>query len=366
MGSPARRLVLRAALLLVPALFVPALWCGRDARRLYSGDRELQLALSREVARSVASGVDPSRFHTGSSRFDGEWTVGTHQMAVLGLAQVATEHPELRVELLPAVDAAVGRLLEPETRAFGTRAWGEDGLEALGSRNGHAYLGYVNLALGADRMLRPESPYAAVHDRLTATLAGRLGASPTGMIETYPGETYPPDVSAVAASIGLHDRATGRGEHRELLDRWGRMVRQRYVDPESGLLVQSVRGADGAPLDSPRASGTALAAYFLSFSDPALSASLYVALERNQGRCVGFGGIREYPPLHAEGGHGDIDSGPVIFGVGLSATGFSISSARIHGDEGVGNRRFVTGGPLGNSIMLAMLTAGPLAASEPA
>ena len=51
---------------------------------------------------------------------------------------------------------------------------------------------------------------AARHQlNVPATLAERLFASPTGLIETYPDETWPPDVSAVAASIGLHARATG-------------------------------------------------------------------------------------------------------------------------------------------------------------
>ena len=74
---------------------------------------------------------------------------------------------------------------------------------------------------------------------------------------------------------------------------------------------------------------------------------------------------------------GDIDSGPVPLGVGVSSSGFTLAGTRIFRDRGLftalfrtvylfgapldraGRRRFVTGGPLGNAIMLAMLTAGP-------
>ncbi len=89
----------------------------------------------------------------------------------------------------------------------------------------------------------------------------------------------------------------------------------------------------------------------------------------------GFGGIREY----ADGfsGSGDVDSGPVIAGVSVAATGFALSLARTpahrevfgrlmrtttlfgvpasHGDAAL----FASGGPIGNALLLAMLTSGP-------
>jgi len=84
--------------------------------------------------------------------------------------------------------------------------------------------------------------------------------------------------------------------------------------------------------------------------------------------------VREYP--HGHSGSGDIDSGPVILGYGVSATGFALGPARIHGDQALFGRllrtavlfgaplqrkdtlEFVSGGPLGNAILFAMLTAG--------
>jgi hypothetical protein len=383
MARSYRELILRCAslaVIIVVAAFLPAWLCGRSAAGLFDGRRETQLALARAVAESIRRGVTTRDFSTGSPRFDGEWALGTHQMAVLGLGQVILEHPETRDELMPALSLAADRLVAAETHRFGTAAWREEGLKRLGSRNGHAYLGYVNLALGMDRMIRPDSPHAELHDRLTAALQRRIAASPTGMIETYPSETYPPDVSSVVGSIGLHHRVTGidRGQ-RELVARWAGTLRARFVDPGSGLLVQSL-GRDGRHVDHPRASGTAIAAYFLSFADEAMSRELFRGLQKNHRGFAGFGGVREYPRTMS-GGLGDIDSGPVVFGVGVSATGFSLASARIHGDRGMygsifrtvtlfgapvsrgQGRWFVSGGPLGNAIMLAMLTAGPGAAS---
>jgi hypothetical protein len=89
-------------------------------------------------------------------------------------------------------------------------------LESLSANHGHAYLGYLNLSLGGMlRRLKPENPCAAFHDRITEALARRLATAPHGLIETYPGETYPPDLAMVAGSIALHGRATG-ADHRAL------------------------------------------------------------------------------------------------------------------------------------------------------
>ncbi len=371
-----RRTAAVLALLALPVLVVPRLWCGRGGVALFEGSDGAAIPLAREVAAWMEAGVDADQFATGSSRFDGEWALGTHQMALLGLGQVAMQAPGSRDELLPAMAAGATRLAEPSMREFGTQAWGEDGLRALDSEDGHAYLGYLDLALGMHRLIYPETPLAGLHDELTAALARRLAAAPHGTVETYPGETYPPDVCAVVGAIGLHGRATGE-DHGELIAAWSARARETLVDPDTGLLIQAVDGRSGAPVDRPRASGTAIGAYFLAFADADLSGELHEAL-RDQCAVglLGFGGMREYA-RGQRGGFGDVDSGPVVFGVGMSSTGFALAGARIHRDRRVfvglhrtsvlfgapvrrdGRASYVTGGPLGNAILLAMLTAGP-------
>ena len=182
------------------------------------------------------------------------------------------------------------------------------------------------------------------------------------------------DNCAVIGSIGLYDQATG-SDHSDLVRSWVANCRRRCVDPQSGLLYQAMEPENGTPWDAPRGSGTTLGLYFLSFVDPVLSHDLYRAVRKELAwSCAGFGLVNEYPH-HVRGGAGDIDSGPVIFGIGLSPTGFALSGARIHADPMLYRRihatahlfgapldrddrlEFVTGGPLGNAIMFAMLTA---------
>ncbi|HMF41548.1 MAG TPA: hypothetical protein VKQ32_12810, partial [Polyangia bacterium] len=293
----------------VTTAIVPREVAGHAAQPLFDGEVAAQDALAREVARELAAQPSRQFYRSGSPRFDGQSAIAIYQMGILGMGQIIREHPERRDEYLPAMRAAAARLVDPRTLPTAARVWGENGVVAMAPGAGHAYLGYINLALGMLRAVDPETPYAALNDRLTAALADRLDRSPTGLIETYPGETWPPDVAAVAGSIGLHGAVTGV-DRRALLERWARRFEACAVH-RSGYLVQRVKSGTCKPIDAPRGSGTAIASYFLGFADARLSRRLFEAI-RDQGRaCVlGFCGIREYAPGFR--GKGDGDSGPVV------------------------------------------------------
>lgn len=371
MKSRLFRFATRALAIVACAAVIPQRVCGCGAQDLYTDDLTSQDRLARTVVADVMTGVAASSFHTGNARFDGEWAFGTFTMAAMGLGQAALAHPERAGAYVPVLERCAEELTSPATNAFGTEAWGRAGLDGLPEGEGHGYLGYTNLAFGMLRLLAPNTRFAGVHDRLTEALARRLERAPHGLFETYPGEAYPADMSMVAGSIALHDCATGAPE-RPWLGAW-RARFERWIEPRSGLAYQAGVASAGIPAGPARASGTALAAYALSFLDEELSKRLFEGLSRARGGVAGFGFVREYPA--GTEGSGDIDSGPVVLGAGVSATGFSLASAKLHRDEAMftalyrtaslfgvpvdrpSSRRFMSGGPLGNAILLAMTTA---------
>lgn len=215
-------------------------------------------------------------------------------------------------------------VLSDRVRAFDSERWKSDPLESLEADEGHAaYLGYLNLAMGFHRMLDPESTFAELNDRISTALCRRIEASPTLLLETYP-----VDNCAVIASVALNGRLHSETSD-SLPNRWAGRCRRKYIDPQSGLLFQSVDGRSGFPCGFPRGSGTTLGLYFLSFMDTNLSGDLYAAVKRElAGTVCGFGLVREYPKS-VHGQHGNIDSGAVVFGFGLSPTGFGLGGARI-------------------------------------
>ena len=368
------RIVLLLAAALLPVLTVPRIYCGWHANALFDGEPAIQSGFGVAAANAVQSHSDLLFYHTGSERFDGQSAIAVYQMTLLGLGQIVTLHPEFRERYLPAMRLCAKRLVDRRTLLYAEHVYGQHGAHISGRFNGHAYLGYINLALGMLRMVEPNTEFAALHDRISVEFARQLDASPNGLIETYPGETWPPDVAAVVGSVGLHAKATGI-DRSKMLARWEKRFADCAVSP-SGYLIQRVASGTCKALDAPRGSGTAVAAYFLSFATPNLALRLHESLTTVGHRSLlGFGTIREYAP--GASGFGDGNSGPVIFGVSVGATGFAIASARIHSDRelfrelvstatlfGVPTSKgegttFASGGVLGNALLLAMLTANP-------
>jgi hypothetical protein len=351
-------------------------WCGRDAEGWFRGDAELQDALAKELVAFEAD--DDARAPAAPhDRFTGEWALVTHQMIALGLAQLCLAHPAWQSSLAPVVTRAAAKSFRVEMRDFGTLAWnGEDAMASLGGDHGHAYLAWAALALGMARLVDPAFPpdLAAQHDALIAAYERRLLASATGLIETYPGEAYPTDVAAVAGAIALHTRVT-QVSHHAVLRHWADRIRSQQIDPATGLVIQRLDATTGEAHDAPRASGTLLAAYFAGFADRDVARLLATGALRQLRTQFEFGGIREYPEGHD--GSGDLDSGPVLFGIAVSATGFALAPARAFGDHDAfvalyrtvdlfglpasdgDRRRFAIGGPIGNALLLALLTSGP-------
>lgn len=354
--------------------FIACPFAGREGSRWFTGEPALGRAAASGVAAWLARQPRADQYATGSARFDGEWLFGTYMMAGMGFGQLALAHPEERARLLPELDRVLEALASPAAQRFDGDAWHELPLATLEGDRGHAaFLGYLGLVLGLHRLLEPNSRFAPLHDRLVTALERRLDATPSLLLETYPGELYPVDNASVIGTLALHARATGRPRP-ALVARWVERARTRFIEPRSGLLHQAWDGATDLPADAPRGSGTALAAYFLAYADVPLSHALSAAVERSLARPIlGFGLVREYP--RGWSGSGDIDSGPLVLGYSISASGFALAGRRMYGDAGSFSRlyatfhllgapldtgegrTFVSGGPLADAIMLAMLTA---------
>ncbi len=363
------------ALLAVAAFTVfPSLYCERQAKQYLTPQATARMRVLRGAAfqGEVLKGKD--RYATGSSRFDGEWMLFTYVMTASAAGQVFVRNPEEFDESLLVLRRAVERTVGPTARQFDTEAWdGEDALYALDDdSHGHAaYLVYLALALGWDRVVEPDGPWADLHDGVVGALERRMAAAPTGVIASYPNEYYPADAAIAAAAISLHARTQGKSRP-VMLDEWETKFRANCIDPATGLLLQSLQEGRGG-MGAARGSGTALAAWVLGGSHPQLSRELYAALLKHRYReILGFGGIREY--ARGDSAEGDIDSGPLVFGFAPSASAFTLGTARAQHDlrtfsrlyasthffgapvEGDERRNFVVAGPLGDAVLAAAVT----------
>lgn len=355
----------------------PAWWCGLGAGKWFD-DPQQQVAFAKAFEKHIDTDLALGDFGTANDQYNGEWLFCTHVLGATGFAQMAIQHPQDREAYLLQMEKCLDKLLEEDMQRFDEKLWGNKAMETLESDTEHhgAYLAYLNFALSLHRSLKPESRFASTNDLITKTLVRRFEKSKLLLLQTYRNQVYPADNCLAIASVALHDKATNAGNG-ETLDRILQNFRKVCIDEQSGLIIQSLNSRSGKPLDEPRGSGTTFGLYFLSFADRELAAELYRASrEQLAGSVIGFGLMQEYPKS-SKGGIGDVDSGPVIMNYGVSPTGFMIAGTRIFDDRDYfqklyrtsvlfgaplktgGQWQYVTGGPLGNAIMFAMLTAVP-------
>lgn len=195
---------------------------------------------------------------------------------------------------------------------------------------GAFYVGWLNYALG--KQLAAQAPErrlpadTALFGRNCARLARELAATPYP--ETYPHLAWPADVTVGVASLAVHDRLYPP-RYQSLIQAWLRQVAA--LTDSSGLLPHEVDLPGGQPREGARGSSQSLTLSLLADIDPAFGRRQYQQYRRYfVASRLGLPGIREYAPGHPGGG--DIDSGPVVWGIGGAASVVGRRAARLYGD----------------------------------
>ncbi|MFC9897168.1 hypothetical protein ACFVMC_26065 [Nocardia sp. NPDC127579] len=179
----------------------------------------------------------------------------------------------------------------------------------------------------------------------TAELADAFTASATPFLAAYPGQAWPVDSTVAIASLRLHDRLRVP-RFGAVVDRWLAAARDR-LDPATGLLPHEVSATDGSVLEGARATSQTLIHRFLPEIDAEFARTQYAAFRRQfLAYPGGFGpALREFP--HGRDGAGDVDSGPLVAGISLSATVVGMGAARANGDRELATALGATGELLG-------------------
>ena len=231
-----------------------------------------------------------------------------------------------REEALDGARWALSRLESPAGRA----SFSPDLTPAYGV----FYQGWVNWLRGGVLSLQPPAGRDPGEVRRFEESANTLGAAfdvaPTPFLEAYPGQAWPVDSTVAVASLRLHD-ALLPARFDATVRRWLDGVRQRF-DPATGLLPHRVEPATGLPAEVARGTSQSIIHRFLPEIDPVFARAQYLAFrDRFVVSPLSLGpAVREYPVGLA--GPSDVDSGPLLLGVSLSATVVTLGAAQTHGD----------------------------------
>jgi hypothetical protein len=201
-------------------------------------------------------------------------------------------------------------------------------------RRGVFYLGWTNRLLGG--LLKLEEPALRSRDEVSRhraqsqELARAFLASPHATLDAYPGQAWPCDQTVALASLVLHDELHG-AHSTAAVRRWVEHARSQ-PDPATALLPHQVDSASGRIKRGSRGSSQVYLLAFLPEIDAGLARAHYARFrELFVVRRLGFLAVREYP--RGRFGVGDVDSGPVVLGVGPTATMVSLAAARANGDR---------------------------------
>ncbi|MFI7435629.1 hypothetical protein [Micromonospora haikouensis] len=274
--------------------------------------------------------------------------------------------------------------------------------------------GWTNWLRGGVLALQPadrrDPAEVARFTEASAAIGAAFDASGTPYLAAYRGQAWPVDSTVAVASLRLHDALLPSGalppdplrpaapspgapstevppgalpRFAGTVARWLDGVRQR-LDPRTGLLPHRVDPATGAPAEVARATSQSVIQRFLVDVDPAFARAQYLTFrDRFVASPLGLGpAVREYPDGTA--GPGDVDSGPLLLGVSLSATVVTLGAAQSQGDAALagalGNygdlvglpvdtpttRRYAFGVlPVGDAFLAWSKTARPWVADQP-
>ncbi len=254
-------------------------------------------------------------FLWGVENLQAAWDAGDHRLEA-----------EPRVFAHDAVDAAAALISDPSQAGWVRARWGRDYLH-------HQDVFYRMLIIGSlaarEGLLRDHAHLEVLRDQ-TESLASELDASPTGLLEDYPNETYPGDVLAAWLTIQRADRVLGT-DHAAQLARARRGFEGAHLAPP-GLPPFSAQPS-GAPQQEPRGSGMSWVALLAPELWPATALAWFETYDasfwQERWTAVGFREFArdtQHPEWFVE-----VDAGPVLAGHGISASAFGVGAARRNG-----------------------------------
>ncbi len=215
---------------------------------------------------------------------------------------------------------------------------------------GAFYTGWTNLVLGRKLLLLPPEKRNSVDIQRfqlrCVNIAEFIADSGTPFASSYGNAAWPADMVMCLTSLAMHDRLFAP-RYQKIVSRWLVKVRQR-LDTATCLIPHYVDAPKGYALDGARGSSQSLMQCFLPEIDSAFASEQFAHYRKwfldNR---LGLPGIREYP--HGNFGIGDVDSGPVIWGIGGAASIVGQRALAIHGDAetAIGLRNSIEGFGIG-------------------
>lgn len=188
---------------------------------------------------------------------------------------------------------------------------------------------FLNLALRY-REVSVDARYDVLIHRVAEALAKEYAATDEAVLRSYRDMWWLTDNFPAASALSRYDRIFHR-DTSAVRAKFLRSLKTWCLDKDTGMYCTYVNPTGRLQIQGPRGISVMYGLHFLKDFDPVFAEQQYaLAKQYLVENMLGFGVVREFPK--GVSGRGDIDSGPVIFGAGPSASGFAIAAAAINGD----------------------------------
>lgn len=193
--------------------------------------------------------------------------------------------------------------------------------------------GWTNYLRAKLLQLLPETERPAEEmvllDSTSAMLARYLDTQANPYVESYPGQSWPADITVAVASLAVYDQFREK-KYAPVIRRWIGKVKK-HLDP-SGLVPHQVDAGSGECRTQALGSSQSLMlGFFAEIDRDFAKAQLALYKEHFLASRFGLPGIREY--RHGSTGFAHIDSGPVLLGIGGSASVVGCRSMALLGES---------------------------------
>lgn len=213
----------------------------------------------------------------------------------------------------------------------------------LNPENGIFYNGWKNYLLSkilsVDTTFKNQDHYISKFKTQSENIVNALKASNCPFLESYNSQVWPADMFVAMASISKHDEILSP-KYQSLIKNWISEVKYR-LDPVTGIIPHKVDYKTGKTIQGARGCSIGLILRMLGEIDPIFAKDQFVLMKDHFiSKTFGLPSIREYPK--GQHGLGDIDSGPVIFGVGFSATIVMIGTLAMYESQDLADQQYKT------------------------
>lgn len=265
--------------------------------------------------------IDPAR--KGSTA--GAMRLYSHAFAGYALVNVALEGQPHASRTIPLLDGLIERVSSAEFSS----PFGPAHLNLAGHRiaRSAAPLGHLALLLAARQKLAPlSSVQSALLEALLTEIENDIERAPTHLLPTYGQRIWPADNEVIVAALVLLEKGSSRRASQGL-----QAMRAALAALESeGLPPSRLPSVGKRGADVPRGCALSWTIAMRGLHDPASASDLYDKYRALYWVELGpLAGFREWPPGIER--PADVDSGPIVMGVGTAATAFGMGAARLAG-----------------------------------